>query len=168
MENKNKKNIMQLKDSISKQEYSSQVNIVTENTINLIIEKGSIDEGIDEIKKLMDLDLNYKEKSSEIRNKSILENPIFQIDDKNEKNKRIINYLLSLTAIICIAFIVYVSNPIATFFLGTISVISVIALSFNTRATIADKRMMSGLMGKFIEKLDTNNSSKSNNNRRRK
>jgi hypothetical protein len=42
----------------------------------------------------MELDLDYKEKSSKIKNTSIAQNPVFIVDSKNEKNKRILNYLL--------------------------------------------------------------------------
>ena len=116
----------------------------------------------------MELDLDYKERSSKIKNKSIAENPIFIVDSKNEKNKRILNYLLWTTSIIGIPVLMY-SNPIATFFVGTTIVLAVLTVSFNTRLTTTDRRIMSNLLEKLIKnKLSTNNNRNTSNNRHNK
>lgn len=161
-DNQNSTEIIEIKESLAKQEYSLQQNFMTENTINLIIESENQDKKIEDMKSLMELDLDYKERSSKIKNISIAENPIFIVDSKNEKNKRILNYLLWATSIIGIPVLIY-SNPVATFFVGTTIVLAVLTVSFNTRLTTTDRRIMSNLLEKLIKnKLSTNRNTNSN------
>lgn len=156
--------IIEIKESISKQQYNLQQNFIDQRTINLIIESEDQSKKIEDIKVLMELDLDYKEKSSKIKNDSIAENPIFIVDSKNEKNKRTLNYLLWTTSLIGMPILMY-SNPISAFFIGVAVVLSILTVSFNTRITTTDRRMMSGLLGKLI---DNSSTSKNNNNRKRK
>ena len=156
--------IIEIKESISKQQYNLQQNFIDQRTINLIIESEDQSKKIEDIKVLMELDLDYKEKSSKIKNDSIAENPIFIVDSKNEKNKRTLNYLLWTTSLIGMPILMY-SNPISAFFIGFAVVLSILTVSFNTRITTTDRRMMSGLLGKLI---DNSSTSKNNNNRKRK
>ena len=156
--------IIEIKESISKQQYNLQQNFIDQRTINLIIESEDQSKKIEYIKVLMELDLDYKEKSSKIKNDSIAENPIFIVDSKNEKNKRTLNYLLWTTSLIGMPILMY-SNPISAFFIGVAVVLSILTVSFNTRITTTDRRMMSGLLGKLI---DNSSTSKNNNNRKRK
>lgn len=155
--------IIEIKENISKQQYNLQQNFIDQRTINLIIESEDQDKKIEDIKVLMELDLDYKERSSKIKNISIAENPVFIVDSKNEKNKRMLNYLLWITSLIGMPVLMY-SNPISAFFIGVTVVLSVLTVSFNTRITTTDRRMMSGLLGKLID----NNSTSKNNNTARK
>ena len=160
----NKINIIELKENISRQEYNLQQNFINQNTINLIIGSDNQSKKIEDIKTLMELDLDYKEKSSKIKNTSIAQNPVFIVDSKNEKNKRMLNYLLWITSLIGIPVLMY-SNPISAFFIGVTVVLSVLTVSFNTRITTTDRRMMSNLLEKIIKSKSTNNN---HNSKRRK
>lgn len=156
--------MIEIKESISKQQYNLQQNFIDQGTINLIIGSEDQSKKIEDIKVLMELDLDYNQRSSKIKNDSIAENPIFIVDSKNEKNKRTLNYLLWTTSLIGMPILMY-SNPISAFFIGVAVVLSILTVSFNTRITTTDRRTMSGLLGKLI---DNNSTSKNNNNRKRK
>lgn len=154
--NKDDMEIIKGKDSIAKQEYALQQTFIDQRTVHLIIENSDKSNKLEEIKALMDLDLNYKEQSSKIKNNSIAENPIFIVDSKNEENKRILNYLLWIIACGSIPLLMY-STPISAFFIGVVTILSVLTVSFNTRVTTSDRRMMSALLEKLIKHKSIDN-----------
>jgi hypothetical protein len=69
-----------------------------------------------------------------------------------------------ITSLIGIPALIY-SNPISAFFIGVTVVLSVLTVSFNTRITTTDRRMMSNLLEKIIKSKSTNNN---RNSKRRK
>jgi hypothetical protein len=75
--------IDEIKSKLAKSEYTVNNHFISQNTINLIIKSENQDKKIDDIKKLMELDLYYKKENSKIENQSIEENPVYQIDYKN-------------------------------------------------------------------------------------
>lgn len=144
------KDLTTIKNNLNRQPYTTQVNLLNENTINIIIEKQDLTQSMKDIKELMDLDLDYKEREAKIKNDSIANNPVFKIDDKNEKNKRMLNYLLWIIGIIGMGLMMY-ANPMSAFFLGIIVMLAILTVSFNTRITTTDRRMMTNLVSKLID-----------------
>ena len=153
-ENIAKSELIAVKENIAKQEYNLQQNFINQRTLNFIIESKDQSKKIEDIKVLMELDLNYKEKDSKIKNNSIAGNPVFIVDSKNEQNKRILNYMLWFTSLIGMPILMY-SNPITAFFIGVVVILSILTVSFNTRITTTDKRMISTILSKLIENNNT-------------
>ena len=90
------KDIQKAKNAIVSKEYelSDNTTIIDNRTINILIENTKDSERIKAIKELLEIDLEYKKQLSEIKNKEVSENPIFQMDSKNEKHKRLLTFLL--------------------------------------------------------------------------
>jgi len=99
---------------------------------------------------LLEIDLEYKKRLSDIKNQEILENPLFIMDAKNEKHKRMLTFLLWISGVASLIG-VFFGNPISCVFIGFIGILSFLSVSLNTKLTTADHRVIFGIMSKMTE-----------------
>ena len=157
-----------IKGKLAKNGYTVSNNFINQQTINLIIESEDQDKKIEDLRKLIELDLYYKKENSTIENNAIKENPVYIIDYKNEQNKRMLNYLLWITGTAGIVGILN-ANIIGAFFIGIAIILALLTVSFNTRVTTSDRRMLATVVSKLIDSKDKlTNENNNNNNKRRK
>ncbi|ETR68380.1 MAG: hypothetical protein OMM_04602 [Candidatus Magnetoglobus multicellularis str. Araruama] len=152
-DNNNKlKDIQKAQNAIVSKEYelSDNTTIIDNRTVNILIKNTKDSERIKAIKELLEIDLEYKKQLSKIKNKEVSENPIFQMDSKNEKHKRLLTFLLWISGVISIIG-VFFGNPISCIFLGFISILSFLSVSLNTKLTTADRRVIFGILSKMTE-----------------
>ena len=157
-----------IKNKLAKNGYTISNNFINQQTINLIIESEDQDKKIEDLKKLIELDLYYKKENSNIENTAIKENPVYIIDYKNEQNKRMLNYLLWVTGTAGIVGILN-ANIIGAFFIGVAIILALLTVSFNTRVTTSDRRMLATVVSKLIDSKDKlTNENENKNIKRRK
>jgi hypothetical protein len=157
-----------IKNKLAKNGYTISNNFINQQTINLIIESEDQDKKIEDLKKLIELDLYYKKENSNIENTAIKENPVYIIDYKNEQNKRMLNYLLWVTGTAGIVGILN-ANIIGAFFIGVSIILALLTVSFNTRVTTSDRRMLATVVSKLIDSKDKlTNENENKNIKRRK
>lgn len=156
-----------IKNKLAKNGYTISNNFINQQTINLIIESEDQDKKIEDLKKLIELDLYYKKENSNIENTAIKENPVYIIDYKNEQNKRMLNYLLWVTGTAGIVGILN-ANIIGAFFIGVAIILALLTVSFNTRVTTSDRRMLATVVSKLIDSKDKLTNENDNKNIRRR
>jgi hypothetical protein len=64
------------------------------------------------------------------------------------------------------------ANVVGAFFIGIAVILALLTVSFNTRVTTSDRRMLAGIVEKFIDSKDkfqdTNKNSNKNSNKRKR